>query len=299
MKKEKILLVGDNPFNNISHLSQDRARARGHGLTPDIAADLTTTAMENGADGFLFSVSETTLTILEKMRQKGEIKRLRLFAIMPYAYEYVRLATQVGGLSGLAKIFAKRLVASKNVGSLVGGLKGVVLSDPIALMKAYLTYEIQRVRSYSGEDANLSCVMLHEVITDMALALNMEGFLGSFVDFVSRRGVTPGFNTCNFTYLVNRFREWKIDLGKVIVAAPFNKVGFQMNPSKEECEKSLRDMPRPNVIAISIMAAGYLTPEDGVGYIRSLPNILGVAVGVSKDKQARETFKLLSEQLRI
>ena len=297
MKKEKALLVGDNPFNNISHLSQDRARARGNMLTPDIAADLTIKAMENDANGFLFSVSETTLTILKKIRLKGKIKQLRLFAIMPYAYEYVRLATQVGGLSGLAKTLAGRLAASKNIGSLSAGLKGVIWSDPVALMKAYLSYEIQRVKSYSGEEANLSCVMLHEVITDMALALNMDQLFESFVDFASHRGVTPGFNTCNFPYLVNRLNEWGIDLDGVIISAPFNKVGFQMNPSREECEKSLAGMPSPNVIAISIMAAGYLSPLESVSYISGLPNILGVAVGVSNDKQARETFRLLSDKL--
>lgn len=297
MKEERALLIGDNPFHNISHLSQDRARARGNTLTPEIAADLAITAMENGANGFLFSVSETTLMILKKIRLRGEIKRLRLFAIMPYAYEYVRLATQSGGLSGLAKTLAKRLAASKNMGSLASGLKGVIWSDPVALMKAYLAYEIQRVKSYAGEEANLSSVMLHEVVTDMTLALNMDWFFESFVNFTSEHGVTPGFNTCNFPYLVNRFKEWKIDLDRIIIAAPFNRVGFQMNPSKAECEKSLGDMPRPNVIAISIMAAGYLTPLDSVSYIAALPNVLGVAVGVSKERQACETFRLLSEQL--
>jgi hypothetical protein len=81
------------------------------------------------------------------------------------------------------------------------------------------------------------------------------------------------------------------------IVAPFNRVGFQMNPSKEECEKALEIIPGTNVVAISILAAGYLKPRDGIDYMANLPNIRGVSVGVSKEKQGRETFKLLKEKL--
>ena len=59
---KKMLLVGDNPFHGISHLSQERARVRGHAMTyPEYAANLVMTSLENGANGFMFSVSEMTL----------------------------------------------------------------------------------------------------------------------------------------------------------------------------------------------------------------------------------------------
>jgi hypothetical protein len=97
--------------------------------------------------------------------------------------------------------------------------------------------------------------------------------------------------------LVKKLREWDIGLEDVVIAAPFNKVGFQMVPSKEECEKALAGLPKPNVLAISILAAGYLKPEEAVDYIAGLPNIKGVAVGVSKERHANETFKLLRDRL--
>jgi hypothetical protein len=46
------------------------------------------------------------------------------------------------------------------------------------------------------------------------------------------------------------------------------------------------------LIAISILAAGYLKLDDAMEYIASLPNVKGAAVGVSKEKHARETFRL-------
>ena len=70
-----------------------------------------------------------------------------------------------------------------------------------------------------------------------------------------------------------------------------------MDPSKTECEKALATLDEANVIAISILAAGYLKPIEATEYIGSLPNILGVAAGVSKEQHARETFKLLKNRL--
>jgi hypothetical protein len=297
-RREKLLLVGDNPFHAISHLSQERARVRNNRLTyPEYAASLVMTSLENGANGFMFSVSETTLSILREIREKGEIPRLSLYAIVPYAFEYVRLATQVGGIPGLAKKFAKEIAASGNVRAVAMGFKGIVGTDPISLMKTYLNYEISRIESFAGKKANLQSLMLHELITDMALALNLDWLFKAYVDFMLKRAVTPGFNTGNFAYLVNKFREWNIDLNKIAIAAPFNKVGFQMVPSKTECEKSLESLTKPIVIAISILAAGYLSPSEAIDYITTLPNIEGVAVGVSKETHARETFRLLKEKL--
>ena len=293
---KKLLLVGDNPFHGISHLSQERARVRGYTMTyPEHAANLVMTSLENGADGFMFSVSELSLSILRTIHEMGGGKRLKLYAIVPYAFEYVRLAAQVG-MAGLIKKFAKQIVVSRNLKAIATGLKGVVRTDPVALMKTYLLYEISRIKS-SDKKANLDSVLLHEIITDMALALDLAWLFKSYVDFVSDLGIRPGFNTRNFPYLAKKFREWDIDWRETTVATPFNKVGFQMNPSRTECERALSNPHEGNIIAISVLAAGYLEPTEAIDYIANLPNIKGVAIGVSKEQHAYETFKLLKDRL--
>jgi hypothetical protein len=92
---------------------------------------------------------------------------------------------------------------------------------------------------------------------------------------------------------VDKFGSWNIDPARVIIAAPFNRIGFEMNPSREECERALRGLSEPCLIAISVLAAGYLGLDDAMDYIVSLPNVKGAALGVSKEKHARETFRLL------
>ncbi|MEM2281744.1 MAG: hypothetical protein QXZ68_07160, partial [Candidatus Bathyarchaeia archaeon] len=261
--REKVLLVGDNPFHGISHLSQERSRSRGDAPTnPEYAAKLIGLAVENGADGFMFSVSEKTLSILDVLRRNGENNGLRLYVIMPYAYDYVKTASTSGGVPGLAKKLIKEIVFSGNLRAASSGLKGVLRSDLASLVKTYLLYEISRVRRSAGGKAKLESVMLHQLVTDLCLSLNLDWVFRLCTEFLSKAGVTPGFNTGNFAFLVEKFREWNISLENVVIAAPFNKVGFQMVPSREECEKALKSMTKPNVLAISILAAGYLKPEE-------------------------------------
>jgi len=298
MNGEKLLLVGDNPFHGISHLSQDRATSRGNGLAdPSHAADLVRTSLENGADGFMFTVSETTLSILRMIGMGEERNQSQLYAIVPYAYEFVRLAVLAGGVPGLAMKLAQQVTFSGNMKSILHGLRGVVAADPGSLLKSYLFYEAFRLKSSAGKKATLACILLHELVTDMALALNMNWLFKTHIEFMLSSGIKPGFETRNFAYLVKKFEEWGIDFRKVVIAAPFNPIGFQMCPSKEECEQALARIPEAEVIAFSILAAGYLKLPEVIEYVTNSPNLNGLAVGVSKEHHARETFQLLRETI--
>jgi hypothetical protein len=293
-----LLLVGDNPFHNISHLSQERARSRSEDPgNPKYAASLILTAMENGANGFTFSVSETTIAILKELDAHGALDRLRLYPVVPYAFEYIRLANK-SGIPGLAKKFSAGLARSKSLRSLGYGLKSALTTDLPSILKTYLSYEIARIKSVSNK-VRLEAMLLHQLITDMALALDLDWLFKEYNEFLTRQKVTPGFNTGNFPVLMNKFKEWNIDLRNVAVEAPFNKAGFQMTPSIEECEKTLREISQPVVIGISVFAGGYVGLKEAAEYISSLPNIRGVAVGVSKESHAIETFGLFKECFRL
>jgi len=298
--KEKVLLVGDNPFHGISHLSQERSRSRGFDLTlAEQAANLVMISHRNGADGFMFSVSDLTLSILRKISEYGGNVSLDLYPIVPYMYEYVRMANRLGGIPGLAKKFARELIMSGNLKSVAYGLDAAARADPTSLTKAYLAYEISRTKSSAGKQASLRSMLIHQAITDMALALDMDWFFEVCIDFLSNQRIIPGFNTGNLVYLANKFKAWGLGLERILIAAPFNKTGFQMNPSRTECEKILSSSKSSMVIAVSIFAAGYLNPSEAIDYIATLPHLKGVAVGVSKEKQARETFKLLQGGLGL
>ena len=299
-KKTMNLLVGDNPFHGISHLSQERARARSteqnQGNTEQ-AAHLVKLCLENGANGFMFSVDEITLSIIKNLSKNDRTENVSLYAIVPYAYEYVRKATQTGGVSGLAKKLSREMIFSSNAKVIALNMGGLLRFNPSALLKTYVTYELSRIKSVVSDNVCLKSVMLHEIITDMALALNMDQLFKSYIKFMEKSGIRPGFETRNFAYLARKFSEWNIDSSKVTLTSSFNKVGFQMGPSKSECEEALERVHGAEVIAMSILAAGYLKPADAVGYLADLQGISGIVVGVSKERQAIETFRVLREGL--
>jgi hypothetical protein len=293
MHKQQIeLLVGDNAFHGISHISQQRARERSIKDNPsnaEYAAKLVNLSIQNGANGFMFSVSETTLSILKALNQD---KKPDLYAIVPYAYEYVRSATKVGGIPGLAKQITRKIIFSKDIFNLAPNFFGLISANPSALLRTYLIYEISRIKSAAGKEAKLKSVLLHEVITDMALALQLDWFFKAYVKFFSGSKIRPGFETRNFPYLVQKLTEWQIDMNKITIAASFNKIGFQMNPSKLDCENALMAASGAQIIAMSVLAAGYVAPSEAVTYVSTLPNIQSIVIGVSKEYQVRETFNL-------
>ncbi len=293
-----MILVGDNPFHGISHLSQDRVKARGSGITQaKFASNIVVKSLASGADGFMFSVDETTLDIVKSIRKELKERNARLLPIVPYAYGYVRQMVQGGGMTGLLKDFLKKTTSSMNVSAALAASKAVSTSDPVSLMKAYLLYEISRVESASGSKKNLHTLFLHEIVIDMALALNLEKITKAFCSLMKDRGIVPGFETRNFPFLVKKLQEWNIRLEDVAIVAPFNSIGFQMTPSREECESVLARMPISNTIAMSILAAGYLKLEQALDYISSLPNLSGLVLGVSNENQAEKSFSMARDRL--
>ena len=66
----KLILVGDNPFHGVSHVSRERSLLRdGNILNAKHDAKLVLTSVNNGANGFTFTVSEKTLAGFKRGRR--------------------------------------------------------------------------------------------------------------------------------------------------------------------------------------------------------------------------------------
>jgi hypothetical protein len=79
---------------------------------------------------------------------------------------------------------------------------------------------------------------------------------------------------------------------KVTVAAPFNSIGYQMNPTPQLCEQKLKSLAGCEVIAINPLASGYLSPDEAAAYTGQLDGLTGICAGISRDEHAKETFKI-------
>jgi len=75
----------------------------------------------------------------------------------------------------------------------------------------------------------------------------------------------------------------------------FNKVGFQMNPSREECENALSQY-QGEIIAMSILAGGFLQVKDAYQYLSKFQKINNAVIGVSSIEHAKKTFEIFLEK---
>lgn len=290
------LLVGDNSFIGVSHLSQARARSRAQELDIDAIVRVVYSAIEHGATGFTFSTHPTNLQVLEYMKLNPGPK-FQLYPVLPYAQGYVRTANEKGTMKLATELFSKLAPSTKVSSLLQGGLSAITL-DPIRMLKSYVDIELGSYLRVKPENTDLGAILLHDILTDLGVAFEAVHFFEAFIDNIRKRYTAkPGFVTRNFVKFVDLFERNRLPLRDIVIMCPFNKVGFQMTPTKESCEECLSKSDLGEIFAMSILAGGYIPLDEAIDYIRTLQNLTGVVAGVSTQQHAQETFTSLKPLL--
>jgi len=287
----KHLLVGDNAFIGHSHMSQTMARKKVLRLERDEIVRVIEKAVSCGATGFTFSAHPTNFKVLQSLMTSDNIDaHFAIYPVLPYAARYVRTINEKGIMGLMTDVFSKLPVAEKAKLIVHGGISTLTF-NPIGAMMAYIDSELSQI----PQGTNIKSVLLHEVVTDLGISFGAIEMFESFIHHIKDKWhAMPGFVTRNFPKLVSLFHEMNRPLNDIIIMTPFNSIGFQMNPSKVSCETCLSEMGEGDVIAMSILAGGYLRFDQAFDYIRALPKLSGVAVGVSSVAHAKDTFTRLN-----
>ena len=280
------IILGHNQFIGVSHLSQEAGRARVEKFSNlERVAEIVEFSLDLGVKGMMLSTHPKAEEIIHVLKEKGLTDELNFYPLLPYAEKYVRKVNEKGIVGMLNDILKQGDFRKKLKIMFQGGL-GVLQKDYEKLLGTLIDSELLMF-----QDLNIKAIFLHNVFTDLALGLGVREIFEFYMDYIKDNyGVIPAFGTMNFARLVKTFDKWGIK--KPLVMASFNKVGFQMNPSKEECERVLQQY-EVDVLAMSTLAAGYLKPKEAYEYLFSLPNIKSVVVGVSKKDHAKETFRII------
>jgi hypothetical protein len=292
------ILLGDNPFIGVNHLSQERSRQWGERFDSKEISKVIDSALSAGAQGLVCSAHPRMIRTLNYMREENHSKDFGAYLIVPDAQSYIRLASEKGLLGLLNETFGDLSLKAK-AKAVVGGGLSVLTSDPTKMMRTYVDAEAALFSKSLPKNARMKSIFLHELLTELIVSFKMKNVAEEYIDFVKGSlNVVPGFVTRNFVRFVDFVVSTEIPMGEIVVMTPFNKVGFQMNPSREDCEKCLANHPGLNVIAMSALASGYLSPSDAFEYIKNLNNRISCVVGVSTVEHARETFSYLRSLLR-
>ena len=278
----------------MSHLSQERARDRTDKLNVESIVEVICSALASGATGYTFSTHPINSQILEALGASDNVlSRFDLYPVVPYAEGHVRLANEKG-MSGLINEILSRLSLGDKAKLLLEGGFSAIKLDPVGVLMTYLDAELKGYLSTKQRNTTLRSVLLHEVLTDLCLGFQETRLLSLFAQHVrDNYDVKPGFVTYNFARFIRLFAEAELSLKDVVIMAPFNSLGYQMSPSRESCEACLSEMSEGNVIAMSVLAGGYLTLNQAIDHIRTLQRLSGIAVGASSKEHAQETFAKL------
>ena len=283
------IMLGDNPFFGVDHLSHERGRARAEKYkTFDYTVDVIKCAHEYGMSEMAVGTRPRLGELINCIKKKSNlIEEINFNPILPYAQDYVLKVSEKGLMSTMKEVLGGAGIQNELKILTKGGL-GFLKKDLEELFKVLIDVEILKLK-----DVKVKTVYLHPILTDLALALNLKGIFETFSNHLhDKYKLKIGLSTKNFPALVSKLDEWKLKIDDIMTS--FNKTGFLMNPSRAECEKMLATYTG-GVTAMNIFGGGYYGLEETHEYAVSLSNLKKIVVGASSVEHAKQTFSLFNK----
>jgi len=283
MEKIDKIILGSNAFEGVGYLSRAQTRhyleffSKKENIMPILEA-----SFNLGIKSFMCSNNPNILSALEDFKSSSD---LSILAVIPNAYEYARESTEKGVL-GMILSRAKEIDLYQRIRMglrALSKIQGIVTKDLLTLLTNLMDFEMASFHSY-----NVTGVILHGQVTDLALSSDNKEIFDVYQEIVRERyKVQPILATHNFGTLLPKLMEWNI---KLPIMASFNKKGFIMKPTQEECERMLEKTDY-FIIAKKVMAGGRLSPEEAFQYL-SDKNIGSVVLGVGSLSEAYHTLSV-------
>ena len=284
-------MLGDNPFIGISHLTQEKAEEEAKEASLQNKAKVFEAAVEGGATGFTFTTCEKNLELLTYLRNNNDdlLNKMNYYILVPYAHSYVR-RSNIGGTPALLKSTLKEVLSRRPLGL----LEALMSLKPERFIELFIEAELTPYLKVLPED-RVKAVLLHEVLTELAIAFDLIDLLRSLNSYVEERiGVSFGLETRNFGIL-HRYMSETGYCPKHLMT-PINLVGYQMAPDKEAVEKAVEDLgQKSRIIAINVLASGALNLDKAIEYIAKYKDKVYACTSAStKPHRIRENFQKLS-----
>lgn len=283
MKLDKVIL-GDNQFFAVNHLSDERSRAQAIRFKEDKAIiDVLDTAMDCGIDTFMCTTHDRIYNICNYVRQNPEkYKNFKFHPCMPYAHKYANAVTELGILGTLKAYIPGNILA-------VTGKAGLAYmrKDFPKLMELLIDAEMKMFKGL-----NTPVIFLQNVIVDLLMGLGMDDLFVHYAEYIRKEyQAEPGFITMNMPRMVDMCERLCIE--NPIICSSINKIGFRMSGSIEEYEEYLRSDKRFRPIAMQCLAAGALKPDEAMEYVTRFPKIESILFGASSRAHIQQTKNLI------
>lgn len=281
------VLLGDNQFFAVNHLSDEKSRQQSMRFrdTQSIMYVLDQ-AIDLGINTFMCTTHDRIAEITEIIRNnKSRYQDFKIFPCMPYAHKYANAVTELGVMGAIKQYIPGNIfrVAAK------GGI-AFLSKDFIKLMELLIDAEMKMFKGIKTP-----VIFIQNVVVDLILGLGMyEIFVEYYHYIIKKYNSEPGFITMNMPKLLEALES--VGIKNPIICSSINKIGFRMSGDKKIYEDYLRNGNfRP--IAMQVLAAGALKPKEAIEYLAQFPKIESVLFGASSKGNIQETKQLIETYL--
>lgn len=290
------LLLGDNPFIGVSHLSQEKAREETRETSLARKVMVFEAAIEGGATGFTFSTHEGNLELLTHLNayRSDLLNRINYYILLPYVQSYVRRANTRGTPSLVRSVLTDIIFDVSTIHDMVTALMSLKLERLAGL---FARAELSPYLDVLPKE-RVKGVLLHEILTDCIVAFGLTDVFDAMRSYVEERlGLTFGLHTKNFGHLCGQ-GVFNMHLNEYVMTS-VNPLGYMMAPSRQAVEEAIEKVGKSiRIIAINTLAAGAMTFDRSVEYLSGFRDkIYAVTSASSKPERAYENFRRLHDLL--
>jgi hypothetical protein len=283
MQMDRVLL-GDNQFFGINHMSEEKARAQAMQFQHiDAVIEVLDIAYSENIKTFMCTTHDRMAEICDHFRAHPEkYPDYKFYPCMPYAHKYANAAADLGIMGALRSF----LPEGNAIGAVLKGGMSLARKDIQGLAGLLIDAEM---KMFAG--LNTPVIFLQNVATDFLLGLGFDEAFSIFAEHVrERHNAEPGFITMNAPLLAERLL--KLGIENPIICANVNKIGFRMCGGMEAYEKLMSDA-RCRLIAMSIFASGALPAEEAIEFIGRHPQIRSIVFGASSRRNIAHTKSMI------
>jgi hypothetical protein len=278
------ILLGDNQFFGINHMSEEHARASAIRFQTDEAImEVIDGAYDLGIKVFMCTTHERVAGICDIIRRHPErYEGFEIYPCMPYAHKYANAVSELGMIEALKQFLpqdAPVMAAFRN------GI-AVAKKDLDVIIKSLIDAEM---KIFTG--IRTPVIFLQNVVTDLMLGLGFHQALKTFADYIREKyRAEPGFITMNLPQLLGALES--VGVTDPIVCSNINKIGFRMSGGIPAYENSISS-GKFRAVAMSVFASGAIPPHEALEFVCKQPNVKSIVFGASNIRNIKQTKQLI------
>ena len=279
------LLIGDNQFFGVNHISDAKGmqNAIRFSDTREIMKVLDY-AYELGIKTFVCSTHARISEICDIIRgNPSKYIDYEIYPTIPDIHKYANALSDLGIIGTL-----KEYIPSNPFSFFTKGGLAVATKDFISIMEMLIDIEMKMFRGITT-----GVIFIQNNITDLLLGLGMKDVFIGFNNYIKKKyNAEPGYMSMNLPKLLSFLKECGIE--NPVICSSINKIEFRMSGGKELYEKVIAE-ENLKCIAMQVLAAGAIKPEEAFEYICKQKGISSILFGSSSFSNIKNTKELVEK----